>query len=245
MKHIMRSILVLSFGFALYQAAGTEPIPIESFFKLPQYAETKISPDGKYLAALSPFKGRQNLFVMNLENRTGQPVSGMDTRDVVWFSWISNKRLILRTGTLAEQAENFRGDGLYAVDRDGTYARQLSAGIDKGREGSFRAVYRPLYFVRALPGESDEIIVQEWVFDHMKGRAGALYRLNTRDGRRTSITSGKPDSADYENRLVDSGGIPRVFFAQKEGKNSLYYQSGSDSPWVKLGEFPTTVSACA
>src|SRR6185369_7852341 len=40
-------------------ANAEDRIPIESFFKLPEYASMRLSPDGKNIAALAPFRGKQ------------------------------------------------------------------------------------------------------------------------------------------------------------------------------------------
>jgi dipeptidyl aminopeptidase/acylaminoacyl peptidase len=236
--HSLKMVFVALSFLASFSAVCAEQIPIESFFRLPQYAEMKLSPDGKHLAALGPFKGWQNLVVIDLAGRSAQPVSSMESRDVVWFQWVNSKRLILRTGTLAERVDDHRGGGLFAVDRDGGAAKQLSEGTDEGKYGSRRAVYRHLSFVRALPGDDDDVIVQEYVFDAKGGTAGQLYRLDTRTGRKTTLSLGKPDSADSENWLVDNHGVARTLETHQRGLTKVYYRASSEAAWEKLVEYP-------
>lgn len=234
----LKIVLVALSLLAPFSVVRAEQTPIESFFKLPQYAQMTLSPDGKYLAALAPFKGWQNLVVIDLAGRSAQPVSSMESRDVVWFHWVNSKRLILHTGTLAERVDDSRGGGLFAVDRDGGAAKQLSEGTDEGKAGSLRAVYRPLSFVRTLPGDSDDVIVQEYVIDVKKGTAGPLYRLDTRTGRKTVLSFGKPDNADAEHWVVDNHGVARTLETHQHGLTKVYYRAGSESAWDKLVEYP-------
>ena len=44
----------------------TAQIPVSDFFKTPQKSFFKISPDGKYISYLKPYKDKQNLFIESL-----------------------------------------------------------------------------------------------------------------------------------------------------------------------------------
>ena len=92
-------------------ANAEDRIPIENFFKLPQYASMRLSPDGKQIAALAPFRGHQNVVIIDVEHRKAKPISGLEDRDVVSVEWLSNKRVYYRTGRLGEVDVNQRGGG--------------------------------------------------------------------------------------------------------------------------------------
>lgn len=231
------------FVFCLLLAAApavtAQPIPAKTFFQNPKYASMQISPDGEVIAALAPFKGRQNLAILDISGKSVTPVSSMSTRDVVGFNWISSKRLILRTGTL--QDARYRGGGLYAVDRDGKAARQLAAGVDEVDENkTLRTTYKSLHVVRSLPGDTDDIIVQEYNYDGYRASSIGLYRLDTRTGRRQLLSLGKPIDADQESWVVDDKGVPRVHQAYVKGKSIIHYRANADRPWEKLAEFKST-----
>jgi dipeptidyl aminopeptidase/acylaminoacyl peptidase len=235
MRLVALACLLLGFGGAF--AADTPP-SIETFFRLPQYSAMKISPDGKHIAALAPFKGRQNLVVMTLEPRTVKPVTGLDALDIVWFTWLGPNRLLMRTGSRGTMDFEARGGALWALDRDGTAARELSEGSESA---ALRAVVRPLIPVRDLPGDSEEFIAQEIVIDTQRAVSGGLFRVDSRSGRRTAIGLGKPDIGENESWVVDNRGVARVFTATAKGNSKVYYRAGSDAPWEKLDEM-TTVS---
>lgn len=217
-----------SLSFALLAHAADEKIPIETFFKIAEYASMNLSPDGTRIAALAPVGGgRQGLIIIDIGNRKAAPIARFSDVDVVDVDWINNKRLFFRTGLLGERVNDFRGGELFAIDADGSARRAISR----------------VSILRLLPGETDDVIAQEF------GRAGAsidtagdLVRLNTRTGQKTLLSLGKPDAAPGEIWVVDRDGVARALVAAKPGHRAIYYRAGPDAPWKKLDEFEEQAS---
>ena len=222
-------------------AATAEPPGVEHFFQLPRFARMTLSPDGATIAALAPVAGRQNLLVLDVKTRKPAPVTGYTTRDIVEVHWVSSKRLLVRTGTLGTQSFEARGGGLFAIDRDASDGRMISEGSDEQSTAGVRFVGRPLFLVRTLPGETDDIIAQEVVYSLEGARSGNLFRVNTRTGRRASLGLGKPDSGEGESWVVDNQGVPRVLVVFSRGKVRIHYRAGLDAPWQKLDEYSQTL----
>jgi dipeptidyl aminopeptidase/acylaminoacyl peptidase len=219
------------------RAADEKPYPIQALFRGAQYSQMALSPDGQQLAALAPVGGRINLVVMDLDKRGATPVTGMTTRDIVWFTWLNNKRLLVRTGTFGTRALEARGGGLFAIDRDGSEGRQLGEGSDEQMKAGFRAVIRPLSFVRALPRETDDFIAQEVTIDWQRAVPGPLFRINSRTGRRSNISLGQPDTGGSESWVVDRDGVARALTVSSGNRIRIHYRAGPDAPWRKLDEF--------
>ena len=225
-----------AFCFAL-AANAEDKIPIEDFFKLPQYSSMRLSPNGKNLAALAPFAGRQNAVIIDIANRKAKPITALEDRDVVSIEWLNDRRLIYRTGRLGELDVNQRGGGAFAVDADGSAPRLVSEGSDE-RAQAGSTTFRALDIVRRIPGDSDDIIVQEHVFaGGREPQPGPLYRMNTRNGRKTEISIGKPETGRTEDWVVDAKGVARAFVAGDEAGGRVYYRANADAPWKKLEEF--------
>ena len=154
--------------------AFAEPPSIESLFRLPQFAAMRISPDGSSIAALAPVAGRQNVVILDTRTRKPFPVTGFTDRDIVEVRWVNSKRLLVRTGTLNTRESDYRGGGLYAIDKDGADGRMISeGGSDEQASTGARLVGRTLIPVRDLPGESDDMIARELVFATEGAHAGA------------------------------------------------------------------------
>ena len=237
MKRLIAMIAMVT-GYCVAMAADDRP-SIETLFKLPQYAAMQLSPDGEHIAALAPVAGHQNVVVLDVAKRGAIPVTALNSRDITTVRWINSKRLLLTTGTLGTQDFDARGGGLFAIDRDGTNARQVGEGRDEQMAGGTRFVVRPITFVRTLPGETDDFIAQEIVADHQRASPGALLRIDSRTGRRAVLSTGKPEAAEGEGWIVDRDGVARVFIASSENKARIYYRNGTDAPWQKLDEFST------
>jgi hypothetical protein len=58
--------------------------------------------------------------------------------------------------------------------------------------------------------------------------------VNSRTGRRTSLSLGKPDSGQAESWVVDNRGVARVLRATGKGTSRTWYRAGAEAPWVKL-----------
>jgi dipeptidyl aminopeptidase/acylaminoacyl peptidase len=218
--------------------AADETIPIESFFKTPQYTGMSISPDGTHVAALAPINGRQNLVILDMDNKKGVPITRLDDKDIVFFQWLTSTRLLLQTGKLGVRADDARGGGLYAVDVDGSNERRVAEGGDELAFGGFQTTFTGTDLVRTLPN-SEDIIGAETLYEEHKVTPGALVRINTRTARRTNVSGTKPDSGDTESWVADNKGVARALMAQSDSKVRIWYRAGEDAPWVKLDEYRT------
>ncbi len=227
MKRLLASCAIAA--ASCVAAAADDKPSIESLFKLPQYRSMAISPDGKHIAALAPLRGRQNIMVIDLADRKAVAATAFEKLDVVSVRWLNSNRLLFSVGRLGTRVDDSLGGGLLAIDRDGKnqHAMDEPAGT----------VARPLLFIRSLPDESYEFIAQQLIVDRQRLGAGALFRVDSRNGRRTPISLGQPDSAAGESWIVDSKGIARVLVANGAGRARIYYRAGEDSPWKKLDEY--------
>src|SRR4030095_11700636 len=130
MRSSLRSVRFFVLGAALAgatsQALAQQPplLDRELFFGNPEIAGAQLSPDGKYIAFLKPFKEVRNIWV----KQTGQPyefahlVTADPKRPIPAFFWSRDSRLILFVQD-KDGDENFN---VYAVDP----AAKAAAGQD-------------------------------------------------------------------------------------------------------------------
>ncbi|ASU32822.1 S9 family peptidase [Mucilaginibacter xinganensis] len=68
---MLNNFRVLLYVFVIAALSACEqqvtPIPVIDFFRTPEKINYRISPDGKYISYLKPFKDKQNLFIQSLE----------------------------------------------------------------------------------------------------------------------------------------------------------------------------------
>jgi dipeptidyl aminopeptidase/acylaminoacyl peptidase len=230
----------LAAGLFALAAGAADPPPVDHFFRGSRFGSLTISPDGRSLAALAPVNGRQNVVIMDVKTKVPRAITNETARDIVYVQWISNKRLVLRTGSLDTQDADYRGGGLFAIDADGTQPRLLSESADERSTSGWQLAASRYYLVRTLPGDTDDVIAQEFRYADRRARAGNLVRLNTRTARATVISLGKPDSGEGESWIVDGKGVARVQVVRDVGRVRIHYRASADAPWVKLDDLAST-----
>jgi len=98
---------------AVYSCGGNKAvqIPISDFFKTPQKSAFKISPDGKYISYLKPFKEKQNLFIKSLTDGKEQMATSFDDYSVNDYFWTYNDQIVFTQDVIA--SDEYK---LYALD---------------------------------------------------------------------------------------------------------------------------------
>ena len=78
---ILLSVLVICL-LAACKEEQVKQIPISDFFKTAEKSFFRLSPDGKYVSYLKPYKGRQNLFIQSLDDGKEQMATSFDDYSV-------------------------------------------------------------------------------------------------------------------------------------------------------------------
>jgi dipeptidyl aminopeptidase/acylaminoacyl peptidase len=107
---------------AVYSCGGDKAvqIPISDFFKTPQKSAFKISPDGKYISYLKPFKDKQNLFIKSLADGKEQMATSFDDYSVNDYFWTYNDQIVFTQDVIA--SDEYK---LYALDVAALKVRNL------------------------------------------------------------------------------------------------------------------------
>ncbi len=217
-------------------AAPSKPadIPVWDLLRPADYGAMRLSPNGEWMASITPHKGRVNLVVINVAKRTRQIITAFEQFDVFEYDWISDNRLFLRVADTKDVLGRFNLKGSYAVDIDGANLRVLQ---DVNDDKSIRG----LRVLRAqLDGDSPDMMVQA---NQRTRNSADVYRLNTRTGRLQLLSfEGPGEVADW---VLDNNDVPRVAVSQRspkkgddgQGVTSIHYRAAADAPWRKLAEF--------
>jgi dipeptidyl aminopeptidase/acylaminoacyl peptidase len=95
-------LFLLLFGIALYSCKPEEKkadqratiVPLEDFFKDPEKAAYRISPDGEQIIFRAEHKGRMNVFIQKLGDTTATPLTHETERSPYDAYWESNERIL-------------------------------------------------------------------------------------------------------------------------------------------------------
>lgn len=188
-------------------ALGQQPpiIDRELFFGDPEISGAQISPDGKYVSFLKPYKNVRNIWVKARSEafEKARPLTADSTRPVSSYFWSRNNKSILYVQDKGGD-ENYR---IYAVDPS-------AAGdpVPPARD------LTPLKNVRAMiydvPKKTpDQIIIG---LNDRKPELHDVYRLNILTGERVLIRQNNENVADWTvdldgnlrlaTRMTDDGG---------------------------------------
>src|ERR1700748_1318993 len=79
------------------------PIPVIDFFKTPEKVAYRISPDGKYISYLKPYKDKQNLFIQSLDGGKEQMATSFTDYSVRGdYNWTYNNDIVFFQDDIAQ-----------------------------------------------------------------------------------------------------------------------------------------------
>jgi dipeptidyl aminopeptidase/acylaminoacyl peptidase len=76
-------------------------IPVSDFFKTPEKTFFKISPDGKFVSYLKPYKDKQNIYIKSLQTGAEQMATAYTDYSVRDYSWTFNNQIVFTQDIIA------------------------------------------------------------------------------------------------------------------------------------------------
>ncbi len=105
-------LLLLALGcMCACRQKAAEHIPVRYFFKTPDKSFFKISPDGRYISYLKPYKEKQNLFIKSLADGSERMATSFTDYSVRDYFWAYNNQLVFSQDRIAQ--DEYR---MYALD---------------------------------------------------------------------------------------------------------------------------------
>ncbi|MDP9048187.1 MAG: prolyl oligopeptidase family serine peptidase [Bacteroidota bacterium] len=94
--------IFFAIGFCACNRQRPGQIPITDFFKTPQKSAFRISPDGKYISYLKPYKDKQNLFIQSLADGKERVATSFTDYSVSnGYFWTYNNKIIFFQDAIA------------------------------------------------------------------------------------------------------------------------------------------------
>lgn len=182
-------------------------LTLEDYFRNAKQTAYQLSPDGRHISFLAPYKDRMNIFVQPIDAQEALRLTSETERSVAGYFWKGNDRIFF--------VKDDGGDENYHI---------FSISID----GSDQKCYTPFPGVRAsiiddLEDNPDEMIIgmnkrNPEVFDP--------YRLNIHTGELTLLAE---NPGNYQGWTTDHAGRLRVVYAIVDGVNTqILYRENED-----------------
>jgi dipeptidyl aminopeptidase/acylaminoacyl peptidase len=214
-------------------------IPVETFFKRPQYTGMALSPDGKKLAARVPLKGRNNLVIIDLAARTRNVITSFETTDVADITWINNERVFIGLADGQDVTGRFNYRGQWAINADGSEARDLTIiGANPNVSGTDRNKFTRLDLVSRTFDNTPDMIVES---NQRTRDSNDLYRINTKTSKMTLLSFDSPGNVSAW--VLDRNLVPRIARRAEERKDkdsrltySLWHRANAESKYEKFFE---------
>lgn len=215
----------------VYKSASE--IPVEVFFKLADYRDLSISPDGKTIAAVAPLNGRGNLVLIDTTTRKAKVVTSSSRFDVAEMTWIGNKYIFYRTadGREARGRFVFKGSYYYDIDNDKNWELENTNERKKG----------DIHIDHILMREGDD---SPEAYVSLKERSkdfADVYKFNFKTRRSQLLTFESPGrTVGWE---LDTSKRPRIAKREElrpaagQPQMSIYFHRPADSEkWEKIFE---------
>jgi len=232
MKNLQKLILFIFLGtVSLIAISKPADIPVKDFFKNPEFSGLQLSPNGKYLAVLSPINDRRNIVVMEVEGlKNVRPLTGLKKQDIAGFFWANNDDLVFTMDSDGNEAFS-----LFVVNRDGKAKIKELVGSSAGSSG-----IRTASVVHRLPDDPDHILVQS---NQRRVKAPDLYKLPL-DSRWSDRRKKNPkmkiiakNPGDVQGWLVDNDGDVRGAYSVKGTQGKFHYKEKGEKDFRVLKEF--------
>ncbi len=204
------------------KAPRSKKIPLKDFFRKPDRTAYQLSPDGKWIAFLKPYKRRMNVFVQPARGGRAKQLTAETERDIAEFFWKGNDRVIY--------AKDFNGDEnfhFFAAQTDGERVRDLT----------------PFQNVRAMliddleESETDMLIA----LNKRNPELFDAYRLNIVTG---DLWLEAENPGGVTEWMTDHNGVIRLALATDGVNTRLLYRDDKHSPFstVLTTSFRETLS---
>ncbi|MCW8877515.1 MAG: hypothetical protein OQK51_10705, partial [Kangiellaceae bacterium] len=233
MRKLIRSSIALLLVVCSHQIwAKASDIPVKEFFKNPDYTALQLSPNGKYLALLSPVNDRRNIVIMETENLTNaRAITGLKNQDVGGFFWANDKDIVFTMDSDGNEAFS-----IFTVDSSVKQPKIVQlVGASAGSSG-----IRSASIVHGLPDDPDHIIVQ---FNQRRVKAPDLYKLpldsrwSDRRKKNTKMQIIAKNPGDVQGWIVDHDGDVRGAYSVNGLKGKFHYKDKGEEKFRVLREF--------
>lgn len=205
----------------LLPVVSTADIPVETFFKNPERAQMSLSADGRYIAALAPFNGRMNVFVVDTKEVSGKWITGFKDENTASVTWANDERLLI---TLDGSGNPALATALFSAKVDGSEFRSIVEPFSGG------SVFRYTRLLDLLPDNPNEILV---VSNERLSEFPDVYRMRVnRPGKRMV----ERNPGDITNWITDRNGEVRLGSARsKDGMTtSIRLREVGKKEWLTI-----------
>ncbi len=209
---------------ALASLVGAQEPSVEDFFRNPEFTQMKLSPNGEWVAALTPINNRRNLAVLGVHDAQAVALTNGRRTDISDYFWVTDERLVYTIDVDGNEAF-----GLFAIDRDGSDWREL---VEPA--GGVQFFPRQILPLDRLEDDPNHILVTD---NERRKLYPDVFRLNVQTGRMTRVV---PNPGYVRTWITDHAGTVRVGIGSTDDPRDLItrvtYRDSDEDEWQVLTE---------
>jgi len=200
-------------GDAPVAEAPPPVIPVEDFFRNPEMASFRISPDGTHISYRAPWKNRMNIFVRKMGATEAVQVTRDTIRDVGGYFWKGDRIIYTRDVNGDENFIVFSA----AVDGGDVKALTPEAGV---RSGTLDDLHN-------IPGMERHIIVQ---MNQRNPQVFDPYLVDIGTGESKPLYN---NVENFEGWATDHTGLIRLAYKTDGTDQVLYHRATGQEPFAE------------
>ncbi|MDO6836542.1 S9 family peptidase [Pseudoalteromonas carrageenovora] len=233
MSTLFKLIIISYLCVISFEINAQKPQPtIEDFFKNLKFSNLQLSPNGKYLAVLSPINDRKNIVILETEGlKNAKPVTKFDDQDINNFSWANDNEIVFDLDSNGNEAFS-----LYKINVNTKRAKVIElVGSKVGSSG-----IRSASIVHMLPNDPDHIIIQ---YNGRNIKAPDLYKLplnskwDRKHERNYKMDIIAKNPGGYQGWLLDHDGDVRGALSIDGLRGKFYYKNKDEEKFRVLREY--------
>jgi dipeptidyl aminopeptidase/acylaminoacyl peptidase len=211
--------------------AAENTVPMDAFFEGLRIRSVTISPDGRYLAYIAAYQGKQIVLVSDRTVRGSmKPITagnGQERISPEWCGWANNTRLLcsfsgVASGRLVDRFYPF--SRLVGVNADGSSLKVLRQDSDFGTSQFQDSI------IDWTPDNPDSVLMQ---FDDDRNGCPDVEELNVYTGRRKVVEN---EHVPIRNFITDGAGHVRFGRGYKGDKLYQFAKLDGDKSWRLLSK---------
>jgi dipeptidyl aminopeptidase/acylaminoacyl peptidase len=210
----------------LTPAAQAEPIAVKTLFRKPEFADLRLAPNGRTLAALATVDERLNLHLVDLATMAPKRLTAFP-RDIHGYAWKDDNSLAFYLDDDGD--ESF---ALFAIGRDGQNLRAMARTGRASSPACGCVVERQTIFLDLLPENPAEILV---ITNERREEFFDVYRWDFRSGRKRRVELNPGRVTQW---VTDHAGNVRAGVESlPDGSTGVIYRVDTKATWQTLARF--------
>ena len=226
----------ISWGFCAAPAAADVPRhpPVEDFAGWPELSQPSLSPDGKRLASIQTYQGRQVIVILTLDP-PGQPPVVLPYKDgyIVGVNWANDNRILITVNLhnrwwANDPASWYR---VFSVDAKGENGVMLLSDRTihdpKDLTTPDLLIYNAATIVDPAPDDPDHIYMELRYYAKRGGYRDSVFRVDVNTGKSEPVVEGWSYTTGW---VMDGHGhaVARIDTTKKPFKDHLLIHTAND-----------------